>query len=100
MKKGGPRSSLYDLCKRLQWPMPTFQSTEHKSRTPIEFVEGSDRRTGFNSFVSKISLTIPDFGIIDVSGDPKADKKSSFDSAALLMLYRLQQEGKLIIGDA
>lgn len=32
MKKGGPRTSLYDLCKRLQWPMPTFKTTEHKSR--------------------------------------------------------------------
>lgn len=32
MEKGGPRTSLYDLCRRLQWPMPTFQSTEQKSR--------------------------------------------------------------------
>lgn len=32
MKKGGPRTSLFELCKRLQWPMPTFKSAEDKSR--------------------------------------------------------------------
>ncbi|KAL7196180.1 hypothetical protein ACSBR1_036234 [Camellia fascicularis] len=98
MKKGGPRTALYDLCKRLQWPMPTFKSTENKSRTPIEFCEGSERRTGFNSYASTITLTIPDSGVIELSGDQRADKKSSFDSAALLMLYELQRQGKLIIG--
>uniref|UniRef100_A0A5B7CE62 Uncharacterized protein n=1 Tax=Davidia involucrata TaxID=16924 RepID=A0A5B7CE62_DAVIN len=98
MKKGGPRTSLYDLCKRLQWPMPSFKSTENKSRSPIEFGEGSQRRQGFNSFVSKITLTIPDFGVIELTGDERADKKSSFDSAALLMLYELERQGKLIIG--
>ncbi|KAA8546198.1 hypothetical protein F0562_003063 [Nyssa sinensis] len=100
MKKGGPRTSLYDLCKRLQWPMPTFKSAEHKSRSPIEFGEGSERRKGFNSFVSRITLTIPDYGVIEVTGDERADKKRSFDSAALLMLYQLERQGKLIIGKA
>ncbi|PSS19311.1 Endoribonuclease Dicer 3a like [Actinidia chinensis var. chinensis] len=97
-KKGGPRTSLFDLCKRLQWPIPTFKSTELKSRTPIEFCEGSERRTGFNSFTSKITLTIPDFGVIELTGDPRADKKSSYDSASLLMLYELGRQGKVIIG--
>jgi hypothetical protein len=32
MKKGGPRTALYDLCKKVQWPMPTFDTTETKSR--------------------------------------------------------------------
>jgi len=31
-KKGGPRTSLYDLCKKVQWTMPTFDTTETKSR--------------------------------------------------------------------
>ncbi|CAK9137650.1 unnamed protein product [Ilex paraguariensis] len=99
MKKGGPRTSLYDLCKRLQWPMPTFESTEHKSRSPIEFGEGFERRKGFNSYVSRITLTIPDFGVLELTGDQRADKKSSFDSAALLMLFELKRQGKLIIGE-
>ncbi|KAK2965570.1 hypothetical protein RJ640_018736 [Escallonia rubra] len=99
MRKGGPRTSLFDLCKRLQWPMPTFKATEHKSRTPIEFDEdGPERRTGFNSFMSQITLTIPEFGDIQLTGDRRADKKSSFDSAALHMLYELERQGKLCIG--
>ncbi|KAF7134712.1 hypothetical protein RHSIM_Rhsim08G0003600 [Rhododendron simsii] len=98
MKKGGPRTSLFELCKRLQWPMPTFKSAEDKSRTPIEFCEGSEKRIGFSSFTSTITLTIPDFGVIELSGDPRADKKSSFDSAAVLMLYELEQQQLLVIG--
>lgn len=98
MKKGGPRVSLFELCKRLQWPIPTFKSAEDKSRTPIEFSEGSEKRTGFNSFTSTITLTIPDFGVIEVGGDPRADKKSSYDSAALLMLYELERQKQIVIG--
>ncbi|XP_043722965.1 endoribonuclease Dicer homolog 3a isoform X2 [Telopea speciosissima] len=99
LQKGGPRSSLYQLCRMLQWPMPTFHSVEHKSRVPIEFGEGSERRTGFSSFISKISLHIPNNGVIELTGDQKADKKSSFDSAALLMLYELGRQGRCVIGD-
>ncbi|GKC46585.1 zinc finger, CCHC-type containing protein, partial [Tanacetum coccineum] len=29
-KKRGPRSSLYELCKKMQRPMPTFRTSEHK----------------------------------------------------------------------
>ncbi|XP_052209161.1 endoribonuclease Dicer homolog 3a isoform X2 [Diospyros lotus] len=97
MKKGGPRTSLYSLCKKLQWPMPTFETTENKSRTLIEFCEGSEKRTGFNSFVSTITLTIPEFGDIEQTGDQRADKKSSFDSAALVMLFELERQGRISI---
>ncbi|KAM4077934.1 hypothetical protein ACJW30_12G177800 [Castanea mollissima] len=99
-KKGGPRTTLYDICKRLQWPMPTFKPTEHKSRTPIEIGEGPERRTGFNIFVSQISIHIPNSGIIMCTGDPRADKKSSFDSAALAMLNELARLEKLVIADS
>ncbi|XP_042485493.1 endoribonuclease Dicer homolog 3a [Macadamia integrifolia] len=99
LQKGGPRSSLYQLCRLLQWPMPSFHSVEHKSRLPIEFGEGSERRVGFSSFVSKISLHIPNDGAIELTGDQRADKKSSFDSAALLMLYELGRQGKCVIED-
>ncbi|KAJ4951413.1 hypothetical protein NE237_028245 [Protea cynaroides] len=99
LEKGGPRSSLYQLCRILQWPMPSFDPMEHKSRLPIEFGEGSERRKGFNSFTSKISLCIPNNGVIELTGDQKADKKSSYDSAALLMLYELGRQGKCMIGD-
>ncbi|KAL6211624.1 hypothetical protein ACLB2K_016847 [Fragaria x ananassa] len=81
MKKGGPRISLFELCKKLQWQMPSFKSTEK------EF-----------SFVSNITLYIPNLGNIECTGDPKSDKKSSLDSAALAMLLDLRRQGKIIIG--
>ncbi|XP_044463559.1 endoribonuclease Dicer homolog 3-like [Mangifera indica] len=100
MKKGGPRTSLFQLCKTMLWPMPTFDTTEHKSRTPMIFDEISGKREGFNSFISKITLHIPGSGNIECTGDPRADKKSSFDSAALLMLNSFEREGKIIISDS
>ncbi|KAF7840248.1 endoribonuclease Dicer-like protein 3a [Senna tora] len=99
MNKGGPRITLFELCKRLQWPMPTFDSEEFKQRTPFEFGEGSERRTGLVCFMSNIQLCIPNCGNIECKGDSRADKKSSHDSAALAMLYELQRLGKLKIGD-
>ncbi|KAI3801548.1 hypothetical protein L1987_29656 [Smallanthus sonchifolius] len=96
-KKGGPRTALYELCRKMQWPMPILTSSEQKSKTMIEIGEGVDKRTAFSSFESRISLTIPNCGVIELTGEPRADKKSSFDSAALLTLYELQRLGKLII---
>lgn len=120
MKKGGPRTSFYELCKKQQWKRPDFESSETKSRyyknwgicfvffslwphnclssrrTPIDFGEGSSAH--FSSFVSKITLHIPNFGDIECTGDARPDKKSSEDSAALAMLYELERQGKLIIG--
>ncbi|GAB2276325.1 Belongs to the helicase [Dionaea muscipula] len=100
MQKGGPRSNLYELCKRLQWPMPTFQSTENKSRSPIQFEEGSEKRQSFCSFTSKISLHIPTLGTIEVTGEQRADKKRSQDSAAHLLLLELARRGILAIASA
>ncbi|KAH9804977.1 Endoribonuclease Dicer [Citrus sinensis] len=74
MKKGGPRTSLFQL-----W---------------------LEKRTGFSSFVSKITLHIPEFGNVECNGDPRADKKSSFDSAALIMLHELERQGKIIISSS
>nr|GEW68690.1 protein transport inhibitor response 1-like [Tanacetum cinerariifolium] len=31
VKVPGPRSSLYELCKKMQWPMSTFTTSERKS---------------------------------------------------------------------
>lgn len=61
------------------------------------FGEGSEQRTGFNSFESQIKLTIPNSGVLEVTGDPRADKKSASDSAALRMLDELEEQGKIII---
>jgi endoribonuclease Dicer len=98
MNRGGPRTSLYALCKKLQWPLPSFDTKEQKSRTAFEFVEDDgSKRTGFSSFISTMKLTIPEFGVVEVSGDPKADKNASKDSATLQMFYHLQQKGKLVI---
>ncbi|KAL3819081.1 hypothetical protein ACJIZ3_004986 [Penstemon smallii] len=93
MKKGGPRTSLYALCKKLQWPMPTFEAMEQKFRSLVQFGD----TTGFNSFESEISLTVPEVGVIKLKGEARADKKSSFDSAALLMMYELERQGIIII---
>lgn len=34
-KKGAPRTALYDVCKKKQWPLPEFETTEKKSRLVI-----------------------------------------------------------------
>nr|XP_019070569.1 endoribonuclease Dicer homolog 3a isoform X1 [Solanum lycopersicum] len=99
MTRGGPRISLFELCKKLQWPMPSFESTERTSKSLIECGEGSDKRKVYNTFASRISLTIPDYGLIELTGDERADKKSSLDSAALHMLYELERQGKIAIGN-
>ncbi|XP_050938034.1 endoribonuclease Dicer homolog 3a isoform X2 [Cucumis melo] len=100
LKKGGPRSTLFELCKKLQWPMPTFNTVENKSRVQIEFGEGLEKRKGFNSFLSNITLQIPNAGYVECEGEARADKKSSFDSASLVMLQELQQQGRVIINDS
>lgn len=95
---------LYWMCSLLSY-CKLFLSFEICSdwisllcyRTPIELGEGSERRKCFNSFISSITLYIPNYGNIQCYGDARADKKSSFDSAALVMLYELQRRGKLII---
>lgn len=64
-------------------------------RSPIEFGGGT---TGFCSFESQIRLIIPDFGQLELTGEARPDKKGSFDSAALLMLYELESRGRILIG--
>lgn len=66
----------------------------------MEFGEGSERRTGFNSFWSNIILQIPNAGSIECEGDARADKKSSLDSASLVMLKELQRQGRVNINDS
>lgn len=43
-------------------------------------------------------MHIPKFGSMECTGDARADKKSALDSAALVMLYELERQGKLVIG--
>ncbi|XP_023522027.1 endoribonuclease Dicer homolog 3-like [Cucurbita pepo subsp. pepo] len=100
LKKGGPRSTLFELCKKLQWPMPTFNTVENKSRVLIDIGEGSERRKGFNSYLSNIILQIPNAGCIECKGDARADKKSSLDSASLVMLEELRRRGRVVINDS
>ena len=68
------------------------------NRTAFEFGEGTERRTGFICFTSKINLCIPNDVNVECTGDARADKRSSLDSAALEVLYELQRLGKLKIG--
>ncbi|CAJ1973600.1 unnamed protein product [Sphenostylis stenocarpa] len=97
MKKGGPRTTLYEVCRKLQWPVPAFDSTEYKDRSLFESCEGLQGSKGLNCFVSKITLCIPNYGNIDCKGEARSDKKSSFDSAAVNMLFELQKLGKVEI---
>ncbi|MED6203666.1 helicase [Stylosanthes scabra] len=99
MKKGGPRTTLYELCKRLQWPLPEFDATEYKDRTLFKSCEALEGTKGINCFVSTITLCIPNDGNIECKGEARADKKSSYDSAAIEILHELQRLRKLKIGD-
>ncbi|XP_068656481.1 endoribonuclease Dicer homolog 3a isoform X2 [Aristolochia californica] len=98
MVKGGPRIALYELCKRLQYPLPTFKSTEHRSRSLTVVSKGPDERKGFNSFISTVVLHRPNIEVIEVTGQQRADKRSSQDSAALVLLDELQKRGVCTIG--
>uniref|UniRef100_A0A0E0IU74 Dicer-like protein 3b n=1 Tax=Oryza nivara TaxID=4536 RepID=A0A0E0IU74_ORYNI len=89
MEKGGPRSALFKLCKILQWPMPEFEFVEQRFRTPI--VMDGATTTNFNSFVSTITLHIPDATTITFQGERRTEKKSAQDSASLMMLHKLQE---------
>ncbi|KAK1291521.1 hypothetical protein QJS10_CPB17g02656 [Acorus calamus] len=93
MQKGGPRNALFGLCKTKQWPLPSFKATEETSKSLIEIGEGSERRKGFNIFVSRITLHIPNLRVIELVGGQRGDKKGSQDSAALIMLYELEKLG-------
>uniref|UniRef100_A0A0D9XKU7 Uncharacterized protein n=1 Tax=Leersia perrieri TaxID=77586 RepID=A0A0D9XKU7_9ORYZ len=89
MEKGGPRSALFWLCKILQWPMPEFEFVEQRFRTPI--IMDGETTTNFNSFVSTITLHIPDATTITLQGERRTDKKSAQDSASLIVLHKLQE---------
>ncbi|KAG2580123.1 hypothetical protein PVAP13_6NG318200 [Panicum virgatum] len=97
LSKGGPRISLYESCKKFQWPMPTFEYVKvQPSVCPSS--GGSSQKVapqGF-AFASTITLHIPNGDVISLTGDGRPDKKSSQDSAALLMLmlYELQRRGR------
>ncbi|XP_038975924.1 endoribonuclease Dicer homolog 3b-like [Phoenix dactylifera] len=91
MQKGGPRTALFNLCKILQWPLPKFESTEEKFRTPI--ILNGVTTPNFNSFTSSIMLHIPNTAVIRLVGEQRTDKKSAQDSAALVMLLDLEKQG-------
>ncbi|KAF8111211.1 hypothetical protein N665_0076s0199 [Sinapis alba] len=97
MNKGGPRGTLHELCKKHLWPMPTFDTLEEKSRTPFEFTDGNEKRTSFSSFISTITLKIPNREAVMYSGEARPDKKSSFDSAVVELLYELERRMILTI---
>uniref|UniRef100_A0A0D9V9B3 Uncharacterized protein n=1 Tax=Leersia perrieri TaxID=77586 RepID=A0A0D9V9B3_9ORYZ len=94
--KGGPRIALYELCKKLQWPMPTTESEKVQpslcSSPGVSSQKATPQALGF---ISTITLHIPNADVISLTGDGRADKKSSQDSAALLLLYELQRRGRL-----
>nr|CAB3475177.1 unnamed protein product [Digitaria exilis] len=95
LSKGGPRISLYESCKKLQWPMPTFEYVKvEQSVCPSSGGSSQEVAPRKFAFASTITLHIPNGDVISLTGDGRADKKSSQDSAALLMLYELQRQGR------
>jgi endoribonuclease Dicer len=64
----------------------------------FESCEGLEGSKG-NCFVSKITLCIPCHGNLECQGEARADKKSSFDTAAVRVLYELQRLEKINIDD-
>jgi endoribonuclease Dicer len=97
--KGGPRIALYELCKKLQWPMPTMESekVQPSFSSVCSSPGGSSQKATPQAFAfaSTITLHIPNADVISLTGDGRADKKSSQDSAALFLLYELQRRGTL-----
>ncbi|KAJ6793943.1 endoribonuclease Dicer-like protein 3a [Iris pallida] len=91
-KKGGPRTALFQLCQRLQWPMPRFEPEERK--LSAEAAIGIEGKNGLQRFVSSITLHLPNSIPIKLKGDMQPDKKTSQDSAAMVMLYELQKQGR------
>ncbi|VVB04858.1 unnamed protein product [Arabis nemorensis] len=91
MKKGGPRGTLHEFCKKHLWPVPTFETLEEKSRTAFEFTDGDEKRTSFSSFISTVTLRIPNREAVLYTGKARPDKKSSFDSAVVELLYELER---------
>lgn len=86
-----------DCCALKAYVQISYLCSYSNRRSPIVFTDGPEKRLGFSSFVSQITLTIPDCFVVVLDGHPRADKKSSLDSACLLMLYELEQRGILTI---
>ncbi|XP_020094858.1 endoribonuclease Dicer homolog 3b-like isoform X2 [Ananas comosus] len=95
MEKGGSRTALFQLCKIFQWPMPKFEFTERRFRTPI-IIDGV-ATPNFNSFTSAITLHIPNSKVVTLLGEDRTDKNAAKDSAALAMLLKLQQLGVCVL---
>ncbi|XP_024315676.1 endoribonuclease Dicer homolog 3a isoform X1 [Brachypodium distachyon] len=95
--KGGPRVALYEFCKKLQWPAPKFDSVKVLPSSACPPSGGSSVKATPTQefFASTITLHMPNSDVISLTGDGFADKKSSQDSAALLMLHELQRRGRL-----
>ncbi|XP_020248629.1 endoribonuclease Dicer homolog 3a [Asparagus officinalis] len=86
MKKGGPRTALNELCQKSQWPRARFESESCKL--------SAGEKNGHLHFVSIIKLHIPNCPCISLKGEMRPDKKASQDSAAIIMLYELQKQGR------
>ncbi|CAM0950731.1 unnamed protein product [Alopecurus aequalis] len=92
--KGGPRAALHELCQKLQWPLPYFDSVKVEEPSCAKATP-----QGF-SFAATVTLSIPNSDVISLRGERFADKKSTMDSAALRMLHELQRRGRLQVQEA
>ncbi|XP_062017754.1 ribonuclease 3-like protein 2 [Rosa rugosa] len=68
------RNELHNLCAKKKWPKPIY-TTEHEEGPPH-----------VKKFVSKVTID----GVLSVTGDEKSRQKHAKNSAASLMIRRLQ----------
>ncbi|KAL5134517.1 Endoribonuclease Dicer 3 [Glycine soja] len=71
--------------------------TCESDKSLFESCEGLQGSKGQNCFVSKITLCISNYGIIESKEEARSDKKTSFDSAVVQMLLEVKRLGKVEI---
>ncbi|GJR29215.1 hypothetical protein Tco_1105447 [Tanacetum coccineum] len=57
----------------------------------MEVGEGIDKRAFQNKFESRIRLSVPSYGDVELKGDLRADNKFCLNVVALIMLYTREQ---------
>ncbi|KAF3783235.1 Endoribonuclease Dicer-like protein 3a [Nymphaea thermarum] len=92
-----PLRELGEICGEAGCPLGTEFRKEGDQTIAKLTVQLKDGQLAAEGFISKVILHLPDSDTVEVEGAEKADKKSSMDSAALALLYKLGELGKCII---
>ncbi|KAJ8480318.1 hypothetical protein OPV22_024045 [Ensete ventricosum] len=86
MQKGGPLTLLYELCKRCQWPMLSFETVEWK---PRKHYASKGRRKAFHLGICRRPSAV---ARIDASLRWRDSRKTSPPPPQKLSLRRKQRE--------